>query len=101
MKVQLIKLLIFLSLLGGFYACDGFDNPTVTQEDYRQSGRMTKAWLVTVIMFVAGALMVLWGNAIAQHVDWDVPDGLYPIIGALLVVTGFFWMLMVRGSTGT
>lgn len=95
-KVQIIKLLVFVALMGGFYAFDGFDRPAVVQEDYRSPRRMARAWIVTVIMFVAGAVMTLWGNAIAQHIDWDIPDGLYPIIGVLLLIAGFVWMLMVR-----
>ena len=98
MKVHIIKLLVFMALMGGFYAFDGFDRPAVAQEDYRSPRRMARAWIVTVIMFVAGAVMTLWGNAIAQHVDWDIPDGLYPIIGVLLLIAGFVWMLMVRNS---
>ena len=70
MKVQLIKLLVFVALMGGFYAFDGFDRPVVAQEDYRSPRRMARAWIVTVFLFVAGAVMTLWGNAIAQHVDW-------------------------------
>jgi amino acid transporter len=98
MKVQLIKLLVFIALMGGFYAFDGFDRPTAAQEDYRSPRRMARAWIVTVVMFVAGAVMTLWGNAIGRSVDWDVPDGLYPIIGVLLLVAGFVWMLLVRDS---
>jgi len=84
--------------MGGFYTFGGFDRPSVAQEDYRSPQRMTRAWIVTVIMFVAGAIMTLWGNTIAQHVNWDIPDGLYPIIGLLLLIAGFVWMLMVRDS---
>lgn len=98
MKVQIIKLLVFVALMSGFYAFDGFDRPTVAQEDYRSSQRMARAWMVTVVMFVAGAVMTLWGNAIAQHVDWNIPEGLYPIIGVLLLVVGVVWMMMVRDS---
>ncbi len=84
--------------MGGFYAFDGFDRPVVAQEDYRSSRRMARAWIVTVIMFVAGTVLTLWGNAIAQQVNWHIPDGLYPIIGVLLLMGGFLWMLMLRDS---
>ena len=98
-KIPLIKLVVFVALLGGFYAFDGFERPVVSQEDYRSSPRMARAWLITVIMFIAGAVLAVWGNDIAQMVDWDIPDGLYPIIGVLLLLGGFVWMLMVRDST--
>jgi hypothetical protein len=97
-KMHLIKVLVFAALLTGFYAFDGFERPNVTQQDYRSSGRVARAWIITVIMFVAGSVMALWGNALAQHVDGDIPDGLYPILGVLLLVAGFVWMLMVRDS---
>ena len=84
--------------MGGFYAFDGSDRPVLAKEDYRSSPRMARAWIVTFIMFVAGAIMTVWGNAIAEHVDWDIPDGLYPLIGVLLLIAGFLWMLMVRDS---
>ena len=98
-KIHLIKLLVFVALLGGFYAFGGFERPAVSQDDYRSSPRMVRAWLVTVIMFIAGAVLAIWGNNIAQMVDWDVPDGLYPIIGVLLLLAGLIWMLIVRDST--
>ena len=84
--------------MGTFYAFDGFDRPVVAQVDYRSPQRMARAWVVTVVMFVVGAVMMLWGNGIAQHVDWDIPNGLYPIIGGLLLLAGLIWMLMVRDS---
>ena len=59
---------------------------------------MTRAWLVTLVMFVSGSVLAIWGNEIVQVVDWDIPDGLYPIIGVLLLLGGFIWMLMVRDS---
>ena len=98
MKSQFAKLLIFVVLLGAFYAFGGFDRPTVASDSYHHSGRMARAWIITVIMFLAGAVMTLWGNALAQHVAWDIPDGLYPLIGGLLLVAGFIWMLMVRDA---
>ena len=97
-KVQIIKLLVFVALIGSFYAFDGFELPAVAQEDYRSPSRIARAWIITVIMFVGGAVMALWGNALAQHVDWDIPDGLYPTTGILLLIAGFVWMLMVRDS---
>jgi len=97
-RIQIIKFLVFMALLGGFYSFDGFDRPAVTQADYRSSRGLGRAWIVTVIMFVAGAIFTLWGNAIARQVDWDIPEGVYPIFGVLLLVAGFVWMLMVRGS---
>lgn len=98
MKIQLVKVLVFAALLTSFYAFDGFERPVVTQPDYRSPRRLAGAWIITVIMFVGGSIMALWGNAIAQHVDWDIPDGLYPILGVMLLVAGFAWMLMVRDS---
>ena len=98
MKIQVIKLLVFVALLTAFHAFDGFNRPVAARNDYRSSPRMARAWIATVIMFVAGAVMARWGNALAQHVDWDIPDGLYPIMGVLLLIAGFVWMLMVRSS---
>ncbi len=97
-KLQLVKLFVFLALVGGFYAVDGFDGPAVGPDDYRSPRRMARAWTVTVIMFVVGSALAVWGNALAQHVDWNIPDGVYPIIGVLLLIGAFVWMLMVRDS---
>lgn len=91
-------MIVFLALMGGFYAFDGFERPAVAPEDYRGNRGLTRAWTATVILFVAGAVLTLWGNAIAQHVDWDIPDGAYPLIGILLLIAGFLWMLMVHDS---
>lgn len=101
MKTQLIKLLVFVALLGTFYAFDGFERPVVAQEDYRGprgSHGLARAWLATVLLFVSGSVLAVWGNAIADRVDWDLPEGVYPVIGGLLLVAGFVWMWMVRGS---
>jgi amino acid transporter len=98
MKIQLIKLLVFVALMGGFYAFDGFERPVVARDEYRGQHRMARAWIVTVVLFVAGSVMAVWGNALAQQVDWHIPDGLYPIIGVLLLIAGFVWMLMTRDS---
>jgi hypothetical protein len=97
-KVLVIKWLVFLVLMGSFYVFDGFERPVVAREDYRGSRGMGRAWIATVLLFVAGSVMALWGNAIAQQVDGRIPDGLYPLIGVLLLITGFVWMMMVRDS---
>jgi hypothetical protein len=97
-KIYIIKLIVFVGLLACFYFFGGFQRPIVSQDDYRSPRRMAKAWLVTVIMFVAGAALTVYGNDIAQMVDWDIPNGLYPAIGVMLLIGGFVWMLMVRDS---
>ena len=101
MKAQLIRLLVFLALLGAFYACDGFERPVVSQEDYRSSRGMARAWLATVVLFMVGSILAVWGNAIAERVSWDIPEGVYPVIGVLLLVAGFVWMGLVRGSVSS
>jgi hypothetical protein len=59
---------------------------------------MERAWAATVMLFVAGAVLAVWGNQIAERVDWDIPAGVYPIMGVMLLVAGFVWMLMVRDA---
>ena len=98
MKVNLIKLIVFILLMGGFYALEGFERPTIAKEDYRSSGRTGRAWIVTVTMFVVGAILMLWGNTIAEQVDWNVPNGLYPTIGVMVLIAGFIWMWLIRDS---
>lgn len=98
MKAQLIKILLLLALLTGFYASDGFERPVLSERDFRSQPRMTRAWIATVILFLLGTVMALWGNAVAQNIQWDAPDGLYPTLGVLLMIAGLLWMLMVKGS---
>jgi hypothetical protein len=97
-KRQVLKFLVLISLGFTFYLFGGFEPPTVAPDDYRSPRGLNRAWLVTVLLFAAGAVLTLWGNAIAQTVALDTPDGVYPIIGFLLVIAGFTWMLMVRTS---
>jgi hypothetical protein len=97
-KIHINKLLVFVGLFACFYFSGGFQRPSVSQDDYRSPRGITKAWLVTVAMFVAGALLSVYGNEIAQMVDWDVPNGLYPMIGVILLIGGFIWMWMLRDS---
>ena len=59
---------------------------------------MARAWAATVVLFVAGAVLAVWGNQIAEHVDWDIPDGLYPALGILLLIAGVVWMWMVNDA---
>ena len=101
MKTQLIKLLVFVALLGAFHAFGGFERPVVSEEDYRSSRGMARAWLATVMLFMVGSVLAVWGNAIAERVDWDLPEGVYPVIGVLLLVAGFVWMGLVRGSVSS
>lgn len=58
MKAGILKLLLFVALMGGFYAFDGFERPVLNKNDYRASYRgnakMARAWVATVAMFVAG-----------------------------------------------
>lgn len=97
-KTGILKMLLFVALMGGFYAFDGFERPRVERGDYRSNPKMARAWVTTVAMFVAGAVLAVWGNQIAEQVDWDIPAGMFPTIGVMLLVAGFVWMLMVRDA---
>jgi predicted permease len=97
-KVQLTKVLIFALVLGSFFAFGGFERPRLARDDYRSSARFARAWIVTVALFVVGGVLTVWGNEIADMIDWDIPTGLYPVLGVLLLLAGFFWMLMLRDA---
>lgn len=84
--------------MGGFYAINGFERPRVEQTDYRSNPKIARAWLATVLLFVAGTILAIWGNQIAEHVGWDIPAGVYPAIGILLLSAGVLWMLIVRDA---
>lgn len=98
MKRQLIKICIALILVSAFFALGGFSPPQTPLNDFRKDSRMVRAWAATVMLFAAGLVLTLWGNQIAENIDWDIPDGAYPIIGVMLLAAGFVWMLMVNGS---
>ena len=98
MKPTVLKIFLFAVLMGGFYAFEGFERPGLEREDYRSGRKMARAWMATVTLFVSGAVLTVWGNQIAEMVDWNIPRGVYPIIGGMLVVAGFLWMLMVRDA---
>ena len=98
MKVLIGKLVLFAALMGGFYAMDGFERPRVERQDYRSNRSVARAWAATMALFVSGAVLATWGNDIAEHVDWDIPAGLYPAIGVLLLLAGSIWMFMVRDA---
>ncbi len=96
MKITVIKMALLAVLLVVFYFFGGFERQVAPDESYRSSRGTQRAWLVTACMFIAGTVLALWGNQIADVVDWSVPNGFYPIIGVLLLVGGFIWMLMIR-----
>ncbi len=98
-KIQFAKVLIFALLLGGFLEFGGFERPRLAQNDYRSNTRFGRAWIVTVTLFVVGAVLTVWGNEIAEMVELDIPRGLYPISGVLLLLAGFLWMLMLRDAS--
>jgi len=98
MKLNVAKLFIFAVLLGCFYSFDGFKQPQLSGDDYRSKPKIVRAWAITVILFVSGAMLALWGNQIAEHADWDIPAGFYPILGVILLAAGFVWKLMVRDA---
>lgn len=98
MNKHVAKLFLFAALMGGFYALGGFERPRVEQADYRSNPKMGRAWVATVVLFLAGTILAIWGNQIAEQVDWDIPTGAYPAIGVLLLLAGVLWMLMVKDA---
>jgi hypothetical protein len=59
---------------------------------------MGRAWVATLVLFLAGTILAIWGNQIAEQVDWDIPAGVYPTIGVFLLLAGVLWMLMVKDA---
>lgn len=55
MKANLLRLVLFVALMGGFYALEGFDRPVIERVGYRGQAKMTRAWMATVALFVGGA----------------------------------------------
>lgn len=98
MNKHTAKLLLFATLMGGFYALGGFDRPRVEQADYRSNPKMGRAWVATLVLFLAGTILAIWGNQIAEQVDSDIPAGVYPTIGVFLLLAGVLWMLMVKDA---
>ena len=96
MNKHVAKLLLFAALMVGFYALGGFERPRVEQADYRSNPKTGRAWVATVFLVLAGTILALWGNQIAENVDWDIPAGAYPAIGVLLLLASVLWMLMVK-----
>lgn len=98
MKVAAAKVLLFCVLIGTFWALGGFERPQVKQESLRSAPKITRAWVMTVALFVVGAVTMFWGRQIGDALSQDYPHGTYFIIGFLLAVAGFIWMLMVRDA---
>ena len=98
MKVMIGKLIVFAALMSGFYALDGFERPTVRQDSLRSTPKMVRAWVMTVALFVGGAVTMLWGRQVGDALSQDLPHGSYFIIGLMITIAGLVWMLMVRDA---
>ncbi len=96
----LIQLTIFAALLALFWSFGGFQVPEIAPGDYRSSGRVSKAWLAIVALYVAGCLLLVWGSEISRFLDTDAPEIAYHIIGGIVVAAAIGWHLAMKSTVG-
>jgi hypothetical protein len=94
-KSILLKGAAFCGLLAFFWWLGGFEPPD-TDGMGRGGGRVTKAWLMTVLLFVVGAVLLLWGEDVADAIASEMPAAGFRVIGGLLVFAGALWMAMLK-----
>ena len=95
---HIIKTLIFVALLGVFYVAGGFDGPRLSSDDYRSPRRMGRACSYTMILFVAGAGIAVWGDKTVGVLHPQSFRALFIILGVLLMLTGLLWMRMIKST---
>lgn len=92
LRFTFFRIAILLALLAGFYFLGGFTNPaTLDTADSFNTTKLTKAWLYTVIMFVAGASCV---SVVEHEIGLMAPINLkflYILIGIALMAGGVLW----------
>lgn len=86
MKRFVIRILVFVLLLGLFYACGDFVLPHT----------QGKGWLLSVVLFTGGAAIAVWGNKEVGTIHPISFRSGYIILGVLLMVAGLLLMACVR-----
>ncbi len=98
MSRPIIKVLVFIGLLGVFYGFGGFEPPRISRDDYRSSGRMERAWFSTVALYVIGAGVAVWGDKTTGTIHPVSFRSSYLMLGVIAMLAAFFWMRAVKST---
>ena len=98
LKPLVIKVAIFVVLIGIFFAFDGFEPPRVRQNDYRSQRRVQRAWFATVVLYVVGAVSAVWRDYREGVIHPVSYRGVFIFFGILMMLAGFFWIRAIRDT---
>ena len=97
MRGALIKGCGFAALIFGFWLLGGFEVPSDVGT-VRGRRAVQKAWVMTMVLFVAGAVFLVWADDLIDYFASAMPPPGLRIIGAMLVIAGALWSVMLNES---
>ena len=90
------RLLLLAACLAVFALLGGFVPPESGPEGYHQSAALSRAWVYSMALFVAGAISV---SLIEHTVGYMDPTNLRPayiVLGAGMMIAAVVWLLLLK-----
>ena len=97
MRGAMIKVTGFAALLVGFWLLGGFEVPS-DAGTVRGTRAVQRAWVMTMVVFVAGAAFLVWADDLIDYFASAMPPPGLRLIGAMLVIAGALWSVMLNES---
>ena len=93
---QVLKIVIFIALLGCFFALAGTVMPEYAAGSKRSRGQLRMSWILGLVCFASGASLGIWGDVYARYRDELASPTGYRIIGAIFALLGLGWAVGLK-----
>jgi hypothetical protein len=97
MQISIVKISVFVALLGLFYLCGGFVLPPKAFDTpiyYKHNPVIP--WVLIIVCFVYGAVCALWGDKVVGIIHPTSFRGVYIVYGALAMALALLITSCVR-----
>ena len=89
---------LLVGLLAVFWFLGGFEFPVPSENSTFDPSRLSKAWMATVLLFVAGAISASLIDHWAGNVEPSNIRSAYIVLGVLLMGGGLLWQNSLRAA---
>ncbi|HEY1049111.1 MAG TPA: hypothetical protein VGE39_05125 [Prosthecobacter sp.] len=90
------RLLLLITLLGGFAWLGGFTPPEIPPGGIHQPSAVRKAWSYCMLLFVAGAVSVSLVEHTVGHMDPTNLRPAYVLLGVVLMAASITWLRSLK-----
>ena len=90
------QFVVLLALLLAFYLTGGFHSPDVHSLFRRERGRILVTWLVTLVLYIAGAITAVYGHRSTGNLAPVSLRPLYIIAGIIAMIAAWVWGYTIR-----